>query len=322
MPAEGSNESSRLVSGWRRTRVGAALSKAVLHSSLVLEQRVEGTSSAGTLARLWMWQLWRRTARRPALIRCAEGSLILAPSWSRVGAVIAGTGLTERDDAIFVLDLLRPGDLFVDVGANIGFYTVLAARRGARVEAFEPTPDAAATCERVVALNGLQELATVHQVACGALAGTTRFTTGLDISNHVVEGDQPGIDVEMSTLDEQLEGREVAISMFKVDAEGHDMDVLRGGLGAIGRLRPVILVEIWTGGAGPLQLLERFGYRPYAYDRRTRALSEIAPGHHLGGNLLLISDASIDAVRDRVRSAERPLLRPPSVSWTGRAAAA
>ncbi|HEX4188482.1 MAG TPA: hypothetical protein VHY83_11335 [Solirubrobacteraceae bacterium] len=43
------------------------------------------------------------------------------PSWSRVAAVIAGTGLTERDDAIFVIDLLRPDDLCVDVGANIGF---------------------------------------------------------------------------------------------------------------------------------------------------------------------------------------------------------
>jgi FkbM family methyltransferase len=322
MPAEGSNGAGRLVPGWRRTRLGAALFKAVHHSALVLEQRVEGTSTVGTLARLWMWQLWRRTARRPALIRCADGSLLLAPSWSRVGAVIAGTGLTERDDAIFVLDLLRPGDLFIDVGANIGFYTVLAARRGASVEAFEPTPLAAATCERVVALNGVQELVRIHQVACGAVSGTSRFTTGLDISNHVVEADRPGIDVEMTTLDEQLAGREVAMSMFKVDAEKHDLEVLQGALATIERLRPVILVEIWSGGARPLQLVDRFGYRPYVYDRHTRELSEIEPGHHRGGNILLIADANVQAVRERVQAAERPPLRPPSVSWTGRRAPA
>jgi hypothetical protein len=61
---------------------------------------------------------------------------------------LVGTGLTERNDSLFAIDLLRPGDLFVDVGANIGFYTLIAARRGAQVEAFEPTDEAAGWCER------------------------------------------------------------------------------------------------------------------------------------------------------------------------------
>ncbi len=325
MPAEGSQGADSTTAaerraraaaspvGGRRTRAGAWLSRATHHSSLVLDQRLEGTSAAGALARVWAWQLWRRTVRRPALIRCADGSLVLAPCWSRVAAVIAGTGLTERDDAVFVIDLLRAGDLFVDVGANIGFYTVVAARRGARVEAYEPTPEAAAICEHVVELNKVGSLATIHQVACGASSGTTRFTTGLDISNHVVAGDAPGIDVPMSTLDEQLAGLDAELCMLKIDAEGHDLDVLRGGVAAIERLRPAILVEIWTGGGGPLAVLEPLGYRPYIYDRASRELSEISAGHHQGGNLLLVADANLETVRDRLRSARRPLLRAPSI---------
>jgi FkbM family methyltransferase len=299
----------------RRLPVLSVLFRALDQSSLVLGQRVERTSALGTLGRLWAWQVWRRTAARVVTIRCAEGSQLLAPSWSRVAALIAGTGLTERDDAIFVLDLLRANDLFVDVGANIGFFTVLAAGRDARVRAYEPTPEASAICEASVALNGRQALVTVHPVACGAAAGVTRFTTGLDVSNHIVDDGEPGIDVAISTLDEQLAGERPQLSMLKIDAEGHDLDVLKGALSAIERLQPVILVEIWTGGAGPLKLLEGQGYRPYTYDPATRSLAESAAGRRMAGNMLLVPDGRIEAVRQRVERAERPELRAPSVRW-------
>ncbi|HEX5224237.1 MAG TPA: FkbM family methyltransferase, partial [Solirubrobacteraceae bacterium] len=294
------------------------LGRVTHHSALVLEKRVEGTGAAGVLLRLWAWQAWRRTVRRTVVIRCAEGSLLVSPSWSRATAVIAGTGLTERDDALFAIDLLRAGDLFVDVGANVGFYTMLAARRGARVEAFEPTPEACVVLERGIALNSVGSLAQVHRAACGSEAGTARFTTGLDISNHLVGDQEPGIDVPVVTLDAELAGTDPGIAMLKVDAEGHDLDVLRGGLRTIERLLPVILVEIWTGGAGPLALLERYGYRPFTYDPAARALGEIRPGVRKGGgNMLMIAEDRLDAVRERVRLAERPALRPPAIKWLG-----
>jgi FkbM family methyltransferase len=284
---------------------------------MTLDRRLEGTGAAGVLARLWAWQLWRRIVRRPVRIRCAEGSLLLAPPWSRAAAVIAGTGLTERDDAIFVIDLLRAGDLFVDVGANIGFYTVVAARRGAQVRAYEPTLEASEACRRSVSLNGVDGGVSIHRVACGAASGVTRFTTGLDISNHIVEDGQPGIEVPIRTLDAELADADPPLTMLKVDAEGHDMDVLRGAIGAIERLRPVIQVEIWTGGAAPLGLLEHLGYRGYSYDPAARALTEAPPGYRRAGNLLLIADATLEGVRQRVAGADRPALRAPSVRWLG-----
>jgi FkbM family methyltransferase len=263
------------------------------------------------LARLWAWQLWRRTARRPGLIRLVEGTLLVAEPWSRMTAGLAGAGLTERNDSLFVLDVLSPGDLFVDVGANIGFYTLIAARRGAHVEAFEPTAAAADCCERSLALNNLR--ATVHRAACGAEPGTVTFTTGLDIGNHITDG--PGVEVPIVTLDEQLDDCQAVGAVFKIDAEGHDLDVLRGALAVIDRLRPVILVEIWTGGSGPLALLAASGYRPYVYDPESRSLREMAEGPVRARNMLLISDSRLEAVRGRVRDAERPALRPPRVRW-------
>ena len=228
-----------------------------------------------------------------------------------MAASVAGTGLTERNDSLFAIDLLRPGDLFVDVGANIGFYTLIAARRGAQVEAFEPTDEAAGYCERSLTLNRLH--ATVHRVACGAEAGTTKFTTGLDIANHITSG--PGIDVTVVTLDQELTGAEPTLAMFKVDAEGNDLDVLRGAMGIIQRLKPVILVEIWLGGERALGLVQPHGYRSYLYDPESRSLREIPTGSQSGQNMLLIADSRLTMVRERVSDAKRPALRPPRVSW-------
>lgn len=236
---------------------------------------------------------------------------MVTPPWSRMAASVAGVGLTEPNDSLFVLDVLRPGDLFVDVGANIGFYTLLAANRGADVQAFEPTAEAADCCERSLALNNLRAI--VHRVACGAEPGTVTFTTGRDIGNRITDG--PGIDVPIVTLDQQLDGTQAVGAVFKVDAEGHDRDVLLGAMGAIDRLRPVILVEIWTGGQGPLALLGPKGYKPYAYDPESRSLREAALDSKRGGNMLLIPDSRLDGVRGRVRDATRPVLRPPRVRW-------
>jgi FkbM family methyltransferase len=288
------------------------LRKAIRLSRLVLGQRVTG-NPVGVLARLWAWQLWRRAAKRPVVIRCAEGTLMVCPPWSRMAASVAGVGLTEPTDSLFVLDVLRPGDLFVDVGANIGFYSLIAASRGADVQAFEPTAEAADCCERSLAMNDLR--ATVHRVACGAEPGTVTFTTGRDIGNRITDG--PGVDVPIVTLDQQLASSQAVGAVFKVDAEGHDPDVLRGAIGAIERLRPVILVEIWSGGQGPLALLGPQGYKPYVYDPESRSLRETALDRKRGGNMLLIADSRLEGVRSRVRDATRPVLRPPRVRWRG-----
>jgi FkbM family methyltransferase len=283
--------------------------KALRQSRTILEQRAVGTG-AGALARAWAWQLWRRASGRPALIRCIDGSLLIAPPWSRTGSMIAATGLTERDDGLLFLDLLRPGDLFVDVGANIGFYTLLAARRGAHVEAFEPSAQAAANCERSLALNGLR--ANVHRAACGASAGSVRFSTGLDVHNHVVA--EGGVEVPMVTLDEQLEGASAQLAVLKVDAEGHDIEVLRGALGALQRLLPLVLVEIWTGGNAPFELLSPFAYASYVYDPDRGELEQVPVGHRRAGNMLLIPDARVELVRARLGERRRPRLRPPRIS--------
>jgi len=113
-------------------------------------------------------------------------------------------GLHEFADMAFVLPFLRPCDLFVDVGANVGSYTILASGLvRCHTVAFEPDPLTAAALERNVNLNQIANLVEIRVAAVGEHHGIVRFSTGLDTENHVVSAVDPsGLDVPIQTLDQ------------------------------------------------------------------------------------------------------------------------
>jgi FkbM family methyltransferase len=117
---------------------------------------------------------------------------------------------------------LHRGDLFVDVGANIGSYTIWAAELGADVVALEPSYDTFALLCENVALNKFN--AELIQAAAGAEAGTAKFTAGLDSINRF--DDRGSETVRVVTLDGIL-GSRIAAGV-KVDVEGFELQVLRG----------------------------------------------------------------------------------------------
>ena len=87
-------------------------------------------------------------------------------------------GLHDYSEMAFLLHFLRPNDLFYDVGANVGSYTVLASGVcRARTLAFEPDPEAAAALRRNVEFNGLADLVSVRDFAVGSSEGVAGFTT-------------------------------------------------------------------------------------------------------------------------------------------------
>ncbi|KAB2921916.1 MAG: FkbM family methyltransferase, partial [Candidatus Contendobacter sp.] len=121
-------------------------------------------------------------------------------------------------------------DLFVDIGANIGSYTVLAAAgAGANCIVFEPGSVAFAWLERNVRLNGIAERVELHQQAVGARSGQVALTVDGDTVNHIVTDPAAGSRTEtvaMTTLDETLAGRTPL--MLKIDVEGFETEVLNG----------------------------------------------------------------------------------------------
>ena len=113
------------------------------------------------------------------------------------------TGLHEFADMAFTLHFLRHTDLFLDVGANVGTYTLIASGvRKARTIAFEPDPQSMTSLRRNIDLNGLNGRVVLEQAAVGTEEGEVEFTIGQDTANHVTtESALPTQRVSMRTID-------------------------------------------------------------------------------------------------------------------------
>ncbi len=199
------------------------------------------------------------------------------------------------------------GDLFVDVGANIGSYTVLAAAGvGAACIAFEQGSAAFAWLERNVRLNGIADRTELHRQAVGARSGQVALTADGDTVNHIVTdptADARTETVAMTTLDEALAGRTPL--MVKIDVEGFETEVLDGAAHTLNAptLRCVLLE---LNGSG-----QRFGYDDAAIRRQllaggfeecvyqpfTRQLIERRADDAPSANALFIRDRAFAAAR-------------------------
>lgn len=132
---------------------------------------------------------------------------------------------------------VRAGSIVLDVGANVGAYTVLfAAWAGpsGRVYAFEPAPDTRAALERQLALNGVGDRVRVRAEAVAGSSGVRRFQSiGLRGDNRLVAGSTEGLEVSAITLDDFCAREHVVPDVIKIDVEGAELEALRGARRAI-----------------------------------------------------------------------------------------
>lgn len=136
---------------------------------------------------------------------------------------------------------LSPSAPFWDVGAHCGFFTVIAASRGARVHAFEPMPENRHRLERAIAANALERV-TVHPYAIGLASGQAILRASDSTSEWSLLGEGEGVTVGVRTLDEMLDVLGPP-HVVKIDVEGAEVDVLRGAKRLLTDPAPTLLVE-------------------------------------------------------------------------------
>lgn len=196
-------------------------------------------------------------------------------------------GLLEPEHMAFALHFLRPGELFVDAGANVGTYSLLASGvAGARSLAFEPVGRTADRLARNLALNALEDRVTLRRVCLGESAGRVRMTADRDTTNQIARPGETGplVEVEMRRLDQEL--RE-APRLLKIDTEGHDDAVLAGAGDLLaGKAQLALIVE--SLGDASRDRLADLGLRACRYDPVARRLEPDLRG--AAGNLLFIRD--------------------------------
>lgn len=134
--------------------------------------------------------------------------------------------------------VVKAGATVLDVGANLGAYTVLLAGwvgAGGRVHAFEPAPDARSGLIKHLALNGVSDRVTVHAEALSDGQRSARFRAiGMQGDNRLLPaGATEGIAIATTSIDEFCAAHALQPSFIKLDVEGAELDVLRGARATI-----------------------------------------------------------------------------------------
>jgi FkbM family methyltransferase len=142
-----------------------------------------------------------------------------------------------------IMRMLRPDDVVLEVGANIGYYALLEARLCRRIYAVEPHPDNFRRLNENVALNGYDNIETFN-LAFGATAGSIPMRCS-ELSNwhscrDAAPGDDGTIAVTCTRIDDFVAGRP-APSFVKMDVEGFELEVLKGAEQALAAVRCVFL---------------------------------------------------------------------------------
>jgi FkbM family methyltransferase len=148
---------------------------------------------------------------------------------------------------------LRVGDAFFDIGANVGFLSIIGARLvgpTGRVYAFEPVVANASCIRRNAALNGLKNIQVV-QKAVGDRTGTAEFMLAAYSGGGALTTAPSPPDatvrtsVEIVSLDDLVAAGITPLpAMVKIDVEGAEMEVLQGMSGVLREHRPVVLCEV------------------------------------------------------------------------------
>ena len=179
-------------------------------------------------------------------------------------------GTYERDRQQRLLEVLKPGQCFLDIGANVGFYSLLASRivgAAGQVHSFEPFPRNVDYLKRHVEMNRLPNV-TVYPVALSdGPDRTMSFATSINpssghLSATVLTPNQ--IEVDVTSLDALWKRNAFPKpAVIKIDVEGAEFSVLNGGRHMLHACRPIILLA----GHGTAvqeqccELLRNWGYR-------------------------------------------------------------
>ena len=164
-------------------------------------------------------------------------------------------GEYEPETATIIRRYLRPGDVAIDVGANIGILTVpMSEAVGAQgvVLAVEPLPAVRDRLNRNLALNHTANVRVIAQAASDREGTALLYPPRPDAANwgqaslammHHLDADA-GIEVPLVTLDSLVRAQGLdRVRLIKIDVEGHDREVMAGAVGLIDQYHPVLIFE-------------------------------------------------------------------------------
>ena len=245
------------------------------------------------------WQLAMRLIKRRVIIPWVDDASFVVGlgETGLTGNIYAG--LMEYEDMAFLLHALRSDEIFVDVGANVGAYTILASKVvKSHSVAFEPLPSTAQRLRDQVRINEIESFVDMRSIGIGNKQEILSFTNNQDTTNKVcLEIASENITrISVSTLDFEL--TDTNQYFIKIDVEGFEHNVIEGATRVLssGNISALIIELNGSGeyfghsNHGIHEKLLKFGYFPVAYEPKTRNIIQLTDFNKNGGNTIYIRD--------------------------------
>jgi FkbM family methyltransferase len=220
-------------------------------------------------------------------------------------------GLFEFYESMFLIHFLREEDTFLDVGANIGHYSLLASGiANSKTIAIEPVPSTFKRLTKQIELNKLSDKIETFNIGVADKSDYLFFSTDKSTMNKVVkETYKEAVKVEVKTID-SLAGSET-FNLMKIDVEGFEKFVLNGSSSTLksDNLKAIIIEINFSNqfyGVENVEILDillSYGFKPYRYDPTKRELIKLESYNQEQFNTIFVKD--YDFVMKRIKESRK-----------------
>lgn len=278
----------------------------------IMKHPLAKRQKSSSILRFVKWQLAQAILPYPVVYSFVGESKLVVQKGMHGATGNIYLGLHEFNEMSFVLHLLKEGDLFGDIGANIGAFSVLASvNAGADAITVEPIPITYSYLVRNVKINNAESKITALQLGVGNENTTLRFTKNMDTVNSVSvnqdTNDENTVLVEVKKLDDIFNDRQPVL--LKIDVEGYEWQVLQGAKSIFNNdgLKAVIMEINGSGKSYGIddnkihEYMLGLNFLPYGYNP---FLKELKPLNTYGDdNTIYIRD--IEWVKKRILSSKK-----------------
>ncbi len=180
------------------------------------------------LTRFVTWQIRQYIFPKPFIKKFTNNTYLVLGGKIKSGTANIYKGLEEFEEMSFLMHVLKRNDYFVDVGANIGTYTILAsAAIGAFSTSIEPVESSFQRLMRNIKINNVTYNVEALNIGIASQRGSLQITTNLDSENYIATKSQENTKkIAVKTLDEVIGNRNPLL--IKIDTEGYEGEILRG----------------------------------------------------------------------------------------------
>jgi FkbM family methyltransferase len=260
------------------------------------------------------WQFYKRITGRFVDLQLIPGVTIRCHPDSRSSAAVLYCGLYDYNEMNFLLRYLHADDSFIDVGANIGVYTLLAASiiQSGSIYSFEALPKNYERLKENLQLNQFRQVKP-YAIAISDHSGS--------VALNIAEGDSmpfitsvvtnSTVTVPTDTLNHLLKTQPyMSLTLGKMDIEGAEILALKGSTSLLQKQKPPVWILEINDAVNNFgyqrqdipDFLKEYGYSLYTYNADSNQIFPITLEEQQGNNVLAIADSSIDFVHNRLNN--------------------